>query len=460
MMRFLEQIVISVWNRLQRRRKLPKDGQESLTIGFRVVEGQVTNRPVQLSLALRARQTALFGKSGSGKTSYIKRDVALAIRANPNRGAFILDLHGDLTPFILGTIAAEEERRQKDLSDRVIVISPSDRDMSVGLNPLEGVSGDFGRTTEIAEVLRQHSHLEYLGPRTEELLRNSIVVLSANRLTLVDLVPLLTSAAFRAKCLANTSNAEVRAYFESRYDKSSEAMKATAREPILNKISAFTADPRFRHIVGQSRSTFSMKDAMDRGCWVILHLPKGELGGQALIFAGLVFPVLKNAIFTRERKSLFTVFLDEAQNLVSQASDIETVLSEARKFGVGIVAANQFLDQYPPSMRVAILSVANLVCFQLSSVDAATLAQMLDGGKSLAEHIKNLPPRHFILKSGSEHWIEARVPEIAEPKTSYADLLRRSRAIYARPRAVIEQEIASRHATMTSKSEDDLHDWN
>jgi hypothetical protein len=324
---------------------------------------------------------------------------------------------------------------------------------------LEGISGDFGRTTEIAEVLRQHSHLEYLGPRTEELLRNSIVALSANGLTVVDLVPLLTSAAFRAKCLANTSNAEVRAFFESRYDKSSEPMKATAREPILNKISAFTADPRFRHIVGQSRSTFSMKDAMDLGCWVIARLPKGELGGQALTFASLLFTVVKNAIFTRERKSFFPLYLDEAQNLVSQSSDIETVLSEARKFGVGIVAANQFLDQYPASMRAAMLSVANFVCFQLSSVDAATLAQMLDGGKGLAEHIKNLPPRHFILKSGSEHWVEARVPEIVDPRTSYVDLLNRSRAIYARPRAEIEREIANRHASITGKSEDDLHDW-
>jgi hypothetical protein len=457
MIRFLEQLVIALWNRLHGTSKRPKDSSATLTLGFRVVEGQVTNRPVQLSLIMRAMQTALFGKSGSGKTSFIKNDCALAIRAN--RGAFILDLHGDLTPFVLSTIAAEEEHRQKDLSDRVIVISPSDRDMSVGLNPLEGISGDFGRTTEIAEVLRQHSHLDYLGPRTEELLRNCIVALSANGLTLSDFVPLLTSASFRAKCLANTSNAEVRAYFESRYDKASEPMKATTREPILNKISAFTADPRFRHIVGQSRSTFSMKDAMDRGCWVIARLPKGELGGQALTFASLLFTVIKNAIFTRERRSFFPLYLDEAQNLVSQSSDIETVLSESRKFGVGIVAANQFLDQYPTSMRAAILSVANFVCFQLSSVDAATLAQMLDGGKALAEHIKNLPPRHFILKSGSEHWIEARVPEIVDPKTSYADLLNRSRAIYARPRAEIEREIANRHAIVTGKSEDDLHGW-
>jgi hypothetical protein len=168
---------------------------------------------------------------------------------------------------------------------------------------------------------------------------------------------------------------------------------------------------------------------------------------------------VKNAIFTRDKKSLYTLILDEAQNLVSQSTDIETVLSEARKFGVGIVAANQFLDQYPTSMRAAILSVANFVCFQLSSVDAATLAQMLDGGKSLGERIKNLPPRHFILKSGAEHWVEAQVPHVEEPTTKYADLLKRSQALYARPRADIEREIATRHSALAATPTEALHDW-
>jgi hypothetical protein len=458
MFNFLEHLFVSILNRMLGRSKRSGEKPKGmLTLGFRVVEGQITNRPVQVSQRLRAMHTAVFGKSGSGKTSFIKNVCAEEIRAG--RGLFVLDLHGDLTPFLMGTLAAEEWRRQEDLSDRLIVISPSDREMSVGINPLEGISGDFGLTTEVAEVLRQHSHLDYLGSRTEELLRNSIVVLSENRLTLVDLVPLLTNGPFRATCLEKTSNAEVRAFFESRYDKASEPMKATMREAILNKISAFTADPRFRHIVGQSHSTFSMKDAMDRGCIVIAHLPKGELGGQALIFAGLFFTVIKNAIFTRDRKTLYTLVLDEAQNLVSQSSEMETVLSEARKFGVGIVAANQFLDQYPASMRAAILSVANFVCFQLSSVDAATLSQMLDGSKALAERIKNLPQRHFILKSGSEHWVEASVPHVEDPKSSYTDLLKRSRAIYARPRAEIEREIAERHSVLKSNPEEILHDW-
>jgi hypothetical protein len=401
---------------------------------------------------------ALLGKTGSGKSSLLKFLCLQDIEAG--RGFLFFDLHGDATQFLLSAIAAEEWRRQEHLSDRLIVISPSDRDMSVGLNPLEDSQSDFVRITEFAEVLRQRWGLDHFGARTDELLRNALYVLSANGLTLLELGPLLTDAGFRAKCLKVTPNAEVRHYFESRYGQASPAMQAVMREPILNKTSAFTSDPRFRHIVGQRQSTFSLKGAMDQGYWVIASLEKGKLGGQALTLASLLFTMAKNTLFTRERKSLFTIYCDEIQNLIAQSSDVETVLSEARKFGVGIVSANQFLDQYPASMRAAILSVGTHIFFQLSSADATTVSQMLDGGKSLGERLKNLPQRHFVLKSGADHWVEGAVPAVVDSEKSYLELLNRSRTIHARPRAEIEREIAERHAALTHTTDEVLHDWN
>jgi len=328
------------------------------------------------------------------------------------------------------------------------------------LNPLEDSESDFVRIAEFAEVLRQRWGLDHFGARTDELLRNALYVLSANGLTLLELGPLLTNPGFRAKCLEVTPNAEVRHYFESRYGQASPAMQAVMREPILNKTSAFTSDPRFRHIVGQRQSTFSLKDAMDKGYWVIANLEKGKLGGQALTLASLLFTMAKNTLFTRERKSLFTIYCDEIQNLIAQSSDVETVLSEARKFGVGIVSANQFLDQYPAPMRAAILSVGTHMFFQLSSADAAVVAQMLDGGKGLGERLKNLPQRHFVLKSGADHWLEGAVPAVEDSGKSYLELLNRSRTIHARPRAEIEREIAERHAALIHTTDEVLHDWN
>lgn len=458
MLKLLEQLIAFGWNWLRGKRQQPEmESGSSLTVGFRVIEGEVTKQRITMSQTRRATHTGVFGRTGSGKSYWIKFCAAQDVAAN--RGGLYPDLHGDITPFVLGLIAEKEWAERIDLANRVIVIAPSDREMSVGLNPLEGLAGDFVRNAEFAEMLRQRYHLDAFGARTEEVLRNVMVVLSANGLTLIELAPLLSDDLFRASCLKNTPNAEVRDYFESRYGKASEPMKATMREPILNKVSAFTADPRFRHIVGQAQSTFSMRDAIDRKCWIIAHIPKGELGAQAITFAGMLFTIFKNAVFARERRAFYPAYFDEFQNLIAQSTDVETVLSEARKFSVGVTAVNQFLDQYPASMRAALLSIGNHVSFQLSSIDAATVSQMFDGGKPLAEKLKNLPPRHFIVKSGSDHWVEGYVPTVENPRANYTDLLNRSRAIYARPRTEIEREIAARREFLAKKPEEALDDW-
>ncbi|HML17208.1 MAG TPA: DUF87 domain-containing protein [Bryobacteraceae bacterium] len=425
-------------------------------LGFRVVDEQVTARRVGMSHMRRTMHLAVVGKSGTGKTSFIKHLCAQSVGVH---GMFVLDLHGDITPFLLSAIAAEEWRRQEHLSDRLIVISPADREASVGLNPLEDADPNFARIAEIAEMLRERWSLDHFGARTEELLRNGLYVLSASGLTLLELASLLTNPGFRAACLRNIANDDVRQYFEARYGKASEPMQAVMREPILNKITAFTSDPRFRHIVGQARSTFSFKQAMDEGYTIIANFEKGKLGAQTLTLASLVFTAFKNAIFTREKRSLFAAYCDEMQNFIAYSADIETMLSEARKFGVGIVSANQYLDQLPPAMRGAILSVGTHAFFQLSSADANTVSQMLDGGRSLAERLKNLPQRHFIVKSGAEPWAEACVPQVREPGVAYTALLNRSRARFARPRAEIERDIAERRTLFTKQIDEVPDGW-
>ncbi len=452
-----EKLVAMIWNRLRGRRREAWQVVGSLVLGLRLMDGQVTRRQVTLSNTRRAMHIAVLGKTGSGKSSFLRYLAQQDIEAD--RGFVYFDLHGDTTPFLLRTINARERRERRHLSDKLIIIEPADPIVSVGLNPLEQDTEDFVRIADFAQVLRQHWHLDHFGARTDELLRNSLYVLSANGLTLVELGPFLTLAGFRAACLKRVTNSEIRQYFELRYDQASEAMRATMREPILNKTSAFTADPHFRHIVGQARSTFSVREAMDKGYWVIVNLDKGRLGEQAVTLGSLIFTVLKNALFSREKRSLYTLYCDEIQNLVSYGAGIETVLSEARKFGVAVVSANQFLDQYPAEMRAAILAVGTHVFFQLSSADAAQVSQALDGGRPLAERLKNLPQRHCVVKSGSDRWVEVEVPTVREPKVDYTDLLNRSRLTKGRARVVIERDIAKRHAAFNQKTDEVLNEW-
>ena len=456
MLRTFTQLISGVRKRLHRRR--PDARERLLEIGVRVNDDAPTRHRILLGANQRTMHVAVLGKSGSGKSSLLKYMSKQDIEAG--RGFVYFDLHGDATPFLLRSIAKRERELRRHLSDNLIVIAPSDAELSIGLNPLEQESEDFVRIAEFAEVLRQRWHLQYFGARTDELLRNSLYTLSANGLTLVELAPLLIHTGFRTACVKRVANAEIRQYFESRYNSVSEAMRASIREPILNKVSAFTADPHFRHIVGQERSTFSLKQAMDDGNWIIVDLQKGKLGEQALTLGSLVFTMLKNAVFAREGRALFTIYCDEIQNLVPYSSGgIETILSESRKFGVGIVSANQFLDQHPPEVRAALLAVGTDVFFQLSSVDVGLSAQALDGGGSLAHRLKNLPQRHCVVKIGSERWMEVQVPSVQAPNVDYTDLLNRSRYARGRVRAHIESQIAKRQELAHRKTDDVLNAW-
>lgn len=455
----LERLLVSIWNRIAAPASVDRDSGQRLDLGSRIVDGELQRSRVYLPDSRRCEHMAILGKTGQGKSFFLRHLSTQDIRARS--GFVFFDLHGDSTPFLLRCIAAEERRTGSDLSDRLIVIEPGDPEFSIGLNVLEAQDGQqsYTQLAEFAQILKARWHLDSLGARTEELLRNSLHVLADNNLTLLELAPLLTNSAFRAGCLHRVQNTEVSGYFRTRFDTRSEAMQNIYRDAILNKVSSFTTDSRFRHILGQLRSTFSLLDAMDRGKWIILNLDKGRLGEQASTLGSLLLAKLKNALFARRRRQIFTLYCDEIQNLVAYDAGLDTLLSEARKFGISVVTANQFLEQYPPQMRAAIMAVGTHVFFQLSSVDADKMASALDGGKHLAETLKNLPKRHMVVKSGSHRPQEALVPMVAQPEADYSDLYNRCRAKWARRRAEIEAEIRQRHQQASRRSEEVLDGW-
>ena len=459
MRRWLEKLIVRLWNgRAARGRAVARTA--ALDLGMRLIDGNAASGRVGIPQNRRAEHIVTIGKTGTGKSSLIKSCATQDIRRSGSGGFVYFDLHGDATPFLVATIADQERALRKDLSQRLIVIEPADRETSVGFNFLEeqGDADPFIQVAEFAEVLKQRWHLESLGARTDELLRNALYVLAENNLTLLELAPLLSHAAFRAACLKNVINPEIAQYFELRYDQASEPMRATMREPILNKTSAFTANRQFRHIVGQ-HSTFSVLDALDHAWWIILDVPKGRLGEQAITLASLFFTIVKNALFARKSRELFTLYCDEMQNLVSYANGIDTVLSESRKFAISFVGGTQFLDQLPPDMRSAVLAVGTNIFFQLASSDAQQVAAALDGGKPLAELMKNLPPRHIVVKTGHERWQEAIVSTLHEPRTDPSDLLARSRARWARNRNDIENEIHERQKSFAPSKKEALDAW-
>lgn len=459
MTHLFEHLISRAWNRLASGSKHPVN-PGGLDLGFSIVDGQTTHSHYSIAQAKRTEHVAILGKTGTGKSTLLRYMAQQDIERG--RGFCFFDLHGDATPALLQLVAAKERRTHSDLSTKLVIIEPGDPEFSVGLNVLEqsDPQRSFVQISEFAAILKQRWHLDSFGARTEELLRNTLHLLSDNNLTLLELAKLLTDQAFRAMCLSRTRSAEVRDYFGSRYDQASDAMQAVYRDAILNKISTFTADPHFRHILGQRHSTFSLVEAIDRGYWVLLNLDKGRLGEQTATLGSLFLTKLKNALFSRQRRGLFTLYCDEIQNLVTFDSGLDTLLSEARKFGISISTANQFLDQYPAAMRSAILSVATHIFFQLSSADADKIASGLDGGKSMAEVLKNLPQKHMVIKSGHQRPARAVVPAIKNPRGDSTDLKNRCRARWAKKRIDIEREIHDRtRIDPQQNNREALHGW-
>jgi hypothetical protein len=445
---FIEKIIIRIPRSLFGRRKL-----KGLRLGFRITDGRVTRKEIVIPEHQRKEHIAILGKTGTGKSSLLRYLMSQDIASG--NGFICIDLHGDLAPFVLSVIANEERKTGKDLSYRLLVIDPADPKYAVGLNLIDCQESQ-SRAVQISEMvnlLRVRWSLDHFGARTEELLRNCLWVLSENNLTLLEISPLLTNSAYRLMLLRKVKNQEVKRFFEDRYTRASEAMQSVMREAVLNKVSGFSVDPSIRHIIGQQKS-LSLREAMDQGFWILLSLRKGSLGDNALTFAGLFLTKLKNAIFGRSSRSLFTIYADELPNLVAADGSFEALLSEARKFSVSVVSANQFLNQFTPEMKSALFSVGTNLCFQLSAEDAPFMARVLDGEKSLTRRLVTLEHRRLIGKFG-EFRQEVAVPNIKRPAVDPSDLTRRSIERFGKLRDQIEDEINARIPSQTnSKSLD------
>lgn len=432
----LETIFTNTWNRMAAARSPKLKG--GLPLGKLVFDERVMNKPYFLPTSVRMQHMDIRGKTGMGKTSFIRSIVQHDVDAG--RGFVLIDQHGDLIPPILSYIAAH---RPAD-SNRLAVIDPGSRLWAVGLNPLE-TADEYSRFREVAEITRSLAdRWDFKGARTEELLRNALFVLSENGLTILETALLLSNDSYRQKLVRNVSNQDVREYFETRFGPLSESMKATMREPALNKLSEFTADPHFRYILGQARSTISFDEVLERGMILLVNLNKGQLGIHATTFGTLILSKLKAAIFRRRTRALFPVFADEMQNLATADTDFETLFAESRKFSTGLITASQFGNQLPQTMRSAVQAIGTRVFFQLSPEDAAQVAQEIDGGKQMAERLRNLAPRHAIVKSGHYSAQEIAIPDVPTLNASTDEFLARSNQIHARLKSDIDADIRLR----------------
>ena len=445
MIHLVVQILTKIWNAVASRAAFRRNA--GVRVGLRMIDGRRTRRPIRVLHGRRKKHLAILGTTGAGKTSLIRYLCEQDVRSD--RGFLIIDQHGDLQTQIVNAVANEERRRSADLSSRLIIIDPGDRLYSAGFNPLDisDRNDSFKQAAAVAQILKDRWNLDTLGVRTEELLRNGILILIDNNYTLLELPLLLSSDAFRAACLARARNQDARDYFMYRYNQHSKALQAVYREAVLNKITSFTSDPRFKHLLGQRQSTVRLGSAIDSGAWIIVNLNKGVLGEQSATLGALLLATFKQAVFGRRERKLFTLYADELQNLVVYDTGLESLMAESRKKDVSICSANQHLDQYPPAMRSTVLAAGTHVLFRLASFDARRMSYALGGGQNLYRTLLNLPPRQFIAKTEEEGWVHGCVPFLTQAHRNDSNLQQRSLSRFARHRSEVEKEILLRQQT-------------
>jgi type IV secretory pathway TraG/TraD family ATPase VirD4 len=317
----------------------------------------------------------VIGKTGAGKSTLLETMMLQDIHRG--EGFTLLDPHGDLVERIAQSIP---RHRRKD----VIYFDPSDPKQPYGYNPLKRVGPDKRSlaASGILEVFHKTWGERAWGQRMEHILRNALLLLLEQpEATLADLLTLFRDETFRANAVKHCANEQVRNFWLYEFPKLGRS-STEAVAPIQSKVSAFLSDPTLCHVLTTPQQPIHIRKLMDEGKIVLVNLAKGKLGeDSASLLGGLLMTTIGLAAFSRADTSEpdrrpHWLYIDEFQSFTTQS--LANMLSELRKYKVGMVLAHQYLHQLDPDIRNAVLgNAATLIAFRLGAQDAAAIAKEL-----------------------------------------------------------------------------------
>lgn len=406
-------------------------------------------RPLALAPADTSMNTHLIGPTGSGKSTLLLNLITQDIAAG--HPVIVIDPKGDLVADVLDRVPADREAD-------VVVLDAADDARPVGLNPLAGLGRDRELVVEqTVGTFRRIFHSSW-GVRTDDILRSSLLTLTASPAsTLCELPRLLSDEAFRRPLVARVSDPVALGPFWSWFDNLSQGERAQVTAPLMNKLRAVLLRSRVRNVLGQPTPTWDMGRMLSQGGILLVPLTKGALGDDAARLLGsLAVSRLWQAVQARaslpaSQRPLAVAYLDEFQDFVGGASDLADVLAQARGLGLGVTLAHQHLGQLPGSIRDAVLANArSRVVFQPAAGDAHVLA------RSFAPHLDAVDLQHLapyevamrlVVGGAVTSPVVGMTLPAPEATGSAARVREVSRARYGVDRADVERGIAERVAT-------------
>ena len=392
----------------------------------------------------RSRHVYIIGQTGAGKSGLLELFALSDIFYN--QGYCIIDPHGD---FAVNNLRFIPESRVKD----VVYFNPADTAHPVAFNPLE-LSDPARKPNVSSEVIGVLKRMfgESWGPRLEHILRYTLLaLLDRPETTLLDISRMLTDKDFRKETLEYCKDVTVLQFWKQEFGTWGDKQVTESIAPVLNKVGAFTANPIIRNIIGQPKSSFDVRKIMDEGMILVVNLSKGLIGEDNAGILG-AFLVTKVQLAAMSRSDIpdvkdrrpFYLYVDEFQNFATDSFAV--ILSEARKYGLNLTVANQYIAQMTDSVRDAVFgNVGTTISFRVSADDAPLLVKQFEPTFDASDLIQ-MNNRHFIISmiiNGEKvPAFSATTLSIPEPPSNNLDaIIESSRELYSRPRAEVEEEI-------------------
>lgn len=428
--------------------KIPQDG---ILLGYNVFRG--TKRQIRLGYEDRRRHTYIIGQTGTGKTTHLENMAVQDMLEG--RGFAFVDPHGDAAESLLTMVP-------KERAEDVIYFNPSDMASPMGLNLFEYHTPDqkdflIQEAINMLYKLYDPQRQGIVGPRYEHLFRNAALTAMADPAggTFIDIPKLFRDPQYVNEKLKHVTDKTVQEFWLKEMPQSRRSNEfGDVVSWFVSKFGAFLSNEMMRNIIGQSKSAFDLRDVMDNGKILIVNLSKGMTGELNSMLLGMIFimkfqaAAMSRASVPESERKDFTLYVDEFQSFSTES--FATILSEARKYHLNLVVANQYIGQLTEEIRDSVFgNVGTIISFRASPSDADFLAKQFAPTFDTQDIIK-LPNFQAIVRlmidglpSQPFNMVSLPPIQVTNPQLAVA-LKQLSAAKYGRPRAQVEKEIFKR----------------
>lgn len=432
-------------------RNIPEEG---LLLGYNLFRG--SKKPIRLGLGDRQRHMYVVGQTGTGKSTFLE-DLALQDMLSGNGFAFV-DPHGDTAEKLLSMVP-------KERTEDVIYFSPADMDYPMGLNLFEFNTPDqkdflIQEALNMLYKLYDPQHQGIMGPRYEHLFRNAALTIMADPEggTFVDIPKLFRDTKYVDQKLKYVKDLNVIEFWKKEMPQSQRSNDfGEVVSWFVSKFGAFLSNEMMRNIIGQTKSAFDLRDIMDNKKILLVNLSKGRTGELNSKLLGMVF-VMKFQAAAMSRSNIpedervdFSLYVDEFQNFSTDS--FATIMSEARKYHLNLIVANQFTTQLTEEIRDAVFgNIGTIVSFRIGQNDVESIGRyfqpIFDSDDLLRVPNYNTIVRTLVGGVPTQPFSMTTLPPLGNPNARLSGALKQlSAAKYGRPKAQVEKEIFARMTT-------------